>query len=525
MKNKKETIAKGIMALLFSQILIKVVGLVYKLYLTNREGFGDAGNAIYSAGFQIYALLLTFSSTGMPNAIAKLVSERVAIGDNRGAYRIFKIAFYTFAFFGLIGTVVLFLGAKVIATKWLEIPEAEYCLITLAPSIFFVSITSVLRGYFNGRQSLSVTAKSQGLEQIFKTVFTILLVEMVANLSKNNTILMAGVANLATTVATFFSFSYIYLYYRLKRKEIAQEVSESVNYVPTRVRKTLKKILKESFPISLSSLMSSFNKNIDLFTIVRLLKRFMTEKQAKIQYGILSGKVDMLCVLPLSLNIPFSTAIVPAISRAIAKKDMRDVSNKISVFLKMTMLISLPSAVGIIIFARPILNLLFPNANDGAILLQVSSISIIFSMFAQTINSILQGIGKINVPAISFFIGMIFKFLTNLILVGNSDIGIIGAAIGNIVCNLIVCVVGFCVLSRSIKFNFNMKNTFLKPIVAIFLMSICSITIFYCLNRIISENMATILAILSAIFVYLISIIVMKAVPIFDDFAMKFKKN
>ena len=127
LKKKKETIAKGIIALLFSQVLIKIIGLAYKLYLTNKEGFGDGGNAIYSAGFQIYALLLTFSSTGVPNAIAKLVSERVAIGDNKGAHRIFKIAFFTFAFFGLIGTTLLFLGAKTIAVNFLEIPDTRAC--------------------------------------------------------------------------------------------------------------------------------------------------------------------------------------------------------------------------------------------------------------------------------------------------------------------------------------------------------------------------------------------------------------
>lgn len=290
MKKKKENIVTGIIALLFSQIIIKIVGLAYKLYLTNREGFGDVGNAIYSSGFQIYALLLTFSSTGVPSSISKLVSERVAIGDNRGAYRIFKIAFYTFAFFGLIGTILLFLGARVIANKWLEIPEAEYSLITLCPSIFFVSIASVIKGYFNGKQNLSVTAKSQTIEQIFKTVLTIALVEVVSNISKQNTMLMAGVANLATTLATFFSFSYIYIYYKSKRKEIAREVAQSTNYIPTRVRKTLKKILSESIPISLSSLMSSFNKNIDLFTVVKILKKFMSENEAKMQYGILSRK-------------------------------------------------------------------------------------------------------------------------------------------------------------------------------------------------------------------------------------------
>ena len=186
MKKKKESLIKGIIYLLFSQIFIKVVGLVYKLYLTNKNGFGDEGNAVYSSGFQIYALLLAFSSTGVPSAISKLVAERLAVGDSKGAHKIFKIAFVTFAFFGGIGSILLFMGAKIIAKDWIQMPEAEYSLIDLSPSIFFVSIIAVFRGYFNGRQKFVITAKSQSIEQIFKTILTILLVEIVTYMSRNN---------------------------------------------------------------------------------------------------------------------------------------------------------------------------------------------------------------------------------------------------------------------------------------------------------------------------------------------------
>jgi len=95
-KVKGESFMQGVMALMVSQVLIKLLGLVYKWYLTNREGFGDEGNAIYSAGFSIYALLLTISSTGVPNAVARLVSQHIAKEDYRGAHRVFKIAFVTF---------------------------------------------------------------------------------------------------------------------------------------------------------------------------------------------------------------------------------------------------------------------------------------------------------------------------------------------------------------------------------------------------------------------------------------------
>ena len=502
MKKRRNTIVNGIMALLFSQILIKIIGLTYKLYLTNKEGFGDNGNAIYSSGFQIYALLLTFSSTGVPNAIAKLVSERLAVGDSKGAHRIFKISFFTFALLGLMGTTLLFLSANFIATKWLEIPEAEYSLITLSPSIFFVSITAVIRGYFNGRQNLSATAKSQTIEQIFKTLFTIILVEIVSKLSKNNTQLMAGVANLATTIATFFSFTYIYIYYITKRNEIGQEIYQSVNYVPTRIRKTLKKILKESIPISLSSLISSFNKNIDLFTVVKILRAFMSEEQAKVQYGILSGKIDVLCLLPLSLNIPFVTAIVPTISKSIAIGNKEEAIKKISLFLQMTLLIALPSTAGLIIFANPILKLLFPNASKGAVLLQINSISIIFTMLAQTINAVLQSIGKNSVPLIAFSFGMILKFFTNIILIRNPKIGINGAAIGNIVCNFVVVIIGFIILVKSIKLKIHINEFILKPIFATIIMSGVAISVFFLLKSIILEKMATILSILTATSIY-----------------------
>ena len=149
---KKETFLQGVVTLIFSQVLIKLLGLIYTLYLTNRSGFGDKGNGIVAAGYQIYAMLLTISSIGVPNAISKLVSERVALGDHKGAHRIFKIAFATFAFIGIVGSLMLFFGAHAIANYWLQIPEAEMTLVALSPAIFFVAISSVMRGYFNGRQ-------------------------------------------------------------------------------------------------------------------------------------------------------------------------------------------------------------------------------------------------------------------------------------------------------------------------------------------------------------------------------------
>ncbi len=398
---KKQSFMQGIVAIMFSQIMIKILGLAYKLYLTNKEGFGDRGNAIYGSGFQIYALLLTLSSIGVPNAVSKLVSERTAIGDNKGAHRIFKISFVTFALIGLFGTCILFFGAEYISKTILQIPEAELTLVALAPSIFFVSIASVIRGYFNGREHMKATANSQTLEQVFKTFLTVIVVEIIGTVSNRNTILMAAGANLATTLATFLGFSYLYLYYSFNKKEIWQEVNSSTLQIPKRIKTILKEILVVSVPISLSSILAVITKNIDAFTVVRLLKTFTTEVSAKTQYGVLSGKVDTLIVFPLSFNVAFAVALVPSIAAAIAKNNIEMAKRRIQSTLLFTILIGLPCTLGLIIFAEPILQLLFPNASTGATILQISSVSIIFMLLSQTINGSLQGLGKPIIPIIS----------------------------------------------------------------------------------------------------------------------------
>lgn len=520
-KAKKESFIQGIIAIMFSQVIIKILGLVYKLYLTNKEGFGDEGNAIYSSGFQIYALLLTLSSIGVPNAISKLVSERLAIGDNKGAHRIFKVAFVTFALIGTCGTCILFFGANYIANTFLRIPEAELTLVALSPSIFFVSIASAIRGYFNGRGQMSTSAKSQTLEQVFKSLLTIIFVEIIATFSSSNTTLMASGANLATTCATFLGFAYLHLYYKERRKEVWQDVNSSVNTKNERIKTIIRKTMLVAIPISLSSMLSVVNKNIDAFTVVRGLETFLTGAEAKIQYGILGGKVDTLTSLPLSFNIAFAVALVPAVATAIAKKDIYTAQKRISYSLLLTILIGLPCTVGMFMFAEPILNLLFPNAAEGATVLKISSLTILFTMLAQTINGALQGMGKVMIPIIGLACGAFTKLILNLVLIPIPEIGVNGAVIGSVVCHIISFMISFVILNKHIKINFNYVKCIIKPIIATIIMVICSWFVYINLGASIpntisiilginAQKIATILSIVTAIVIYGICLIILK---------------
>lgn len=411
---------------------------------------------------------------------------------------------------GLVGSLMLFFGAGLIAKVWLQIPEAEMTLVALSPAIFFVAISSVMRGYFNARQNIKATAKSQTIEQVFKTALTVILVEIVAIISHASTEWMAGGATLATTLATFAGFGYLYLFFKTKRREIAREIKSTVNYKYERVKTIIKKILLVSIPIALTAIMSSLNKNIDSFTVVRSLKEFLPEAEAITQYGILGGKVDTLTSLPLSINVAFSTALVPAIAAAKAKRDKKTITKRTSFSLLTSMLIGLPCTVGMFIFAGPILNLLFPNASVGETILQISSLTIIFTILDQTINGALQGYGKLMIPTLSMGVGVLVKLILNLILVPIPSIGVNGAAWASVACHLVAFSIAFTALRKNIKLNLTFSKFVIKPILATVIMGICSYFIYSILSGIIAVKLATIVAIVVAIILYALAIIALK---------------
>lgn len=506
---KKDGFMLGVLALMLSQVLIKFLGLISKIYLTNKDGFGDIGNGIYGSGYQIYAMLLTISSIGVPNAISKLISEKIAVDDYKSAHRIFKIALATFGLIGFAGTMILFLGAQSIANS-IGVPEAMLSLQVLSPSITFVTIASVIRGYFNGLDKVSVTAKAQAFEQVFKTVITIAAVELIGIRTKLDTTLMAAGANLATTLSVLLSFLYILNYYREFKAIVAPKIKQGLNYNPERIKKIVKRILLVSIPITLSAIMSTLSKIVDIVTVVKGLKKFLPDSIAKAQYGILSGKVDTLATLPLSFNIAFATALVPSVSALITKNDTRTASKRISFSLLTTMIIGLPCTFGMMVFAQPILNLLFPNATEGGFLLQIFSLTIIFAVLMQTTNGALQGLGRIIVPAVTSFIGVVLKLVLNIVLVSNPKFGVNGAAIASVINNFVAFLLSFIVLKRTIKLDLNFKKFILKPVIATIGMCVCSYFIYDILIGIIGAKIATIIGLIVAVIIYLIMVIILK---------------
>ncbi len=542
---KKKSFMMNVATVMFSQVAVKLLGMVYRVVITNISGFGDLGNGYLNSGFQVYTLLLAISSIGIPNAISKMTSERNAVGDFRGAHKIFRSAMLLFALVGFVASALLYFGADFIAFSVIRMPGTQYVLMCLAPSILFVCLSSVIRGYFAGMEDMRATSNSQVLEQFFKCILTVVIVYSLATFpiileallnvteadAEKRAVFMASGAQVATTVSTVLSFLYLALFYTRRRKAILKKIASSD--APTIIKplgQMLKSILMISIPISLGSVISAVNRLIDTATITRGIEVAFRDlipaygnvqaiakptieqlaKEAARLSGQL-GKSDTLINLPLSINIAFSTVLVPVIAGALKRGDKKTASDKISYSMLISVLIALPCAVGYIALAKPIYGLLYPNAQLGYDLLQISAVAMVFTALNQTLSGSLQGVGKVFAPATGLLIGCIAKFLLNVVLIRRPEINIYGAPVSSIVCQVISFTYSFSVLKKQVELKMNSVKYVVKPLAAGVIMGISAILVHTAVMMLLPVKVLAIaLAITVAAVVYFAALLLMR---------------
>ena len=515
MAKKKNSFASNVLMLMISQVIIKILGLVYRLAITNAEGFGDVGNGYYAAGYQVYSVLLIISSQGIPGAVSKLVSNKVATGKYKEAHRIFKVSMLVFAIIGFIASLSLFLFSDFISTNILKVPDVTYVLKVLAPAIFFVCVSAVIRGYFAGLGTMKASSVSQALEQFFNCVLTVTFVY--ALIGKEPYVMAAG-GNLSTTLSILLSFSYLIVFYKSNIKKYSEESDEVVDTSKKATKELSKTIILTAIPLTIGSIISVVTTFIDTVTVSNLIQiaysgilgsKELLEKEAMRLTGILS-KVDTLVNLPLAINLSFYSALIPEITSSIAKKDYKSASRKITFSISTSLLIVIPCAIGFITLAEPILTMLYPNASDGAHILQIAAVTMIFVAMNHTLQGSLFGLGKMYVPALALLTGSVVKICLNLILIRNPNINIYGAMISSFVCQIITFTIIYTTLKKSIDFKIDVKNGILKPLLSGIIMSLVIIVTYILLNKILGNSLTTIICILLGAVSYLISILLLK---------------
>ncbi len=484
-KEKTKSFMSNVTVILVSQIIVKLFGMIYRIVITNVPGFGDEALGLYNVGFQIYTVLLAISSVGIPNAVSKMVSERAAIDDYKGAEKIFKTAMVLFTAIGLATTAVLFFGADIFAEKLIKMPGSQHVMRALAPSLLFVCVSSVIRGYFTGLKDMRATSNSQVLEQILKCSLTIIFVYIAAGMAASAE-MMATWANFATSVATVLSFLYLMLFYHNRKKSLSRKVGQSTGEtLKESGGKLMKAILLLSIPISLGSIITAINRVIDTATVSRGIQIAFAEVipahgnvaaivspdanalvEAVRRLSGLLAKSDILYNMPLAVNFAFATVLVPYVASAMKLKNYAEAAEKVNYSLLVSILIILPCAIGLIVLAEPVYKIIYFNASEGYELLQLVSVSLIFAALAQTMTGSLQGIGKVFVPAISLLFGCIAKIILNILLIRIPSVNIYGAAVSSIACQFISCAICFMVLRKHCRLKIQPVKYIVKPLIA-----------------------------------------------------------
>ncbi|WP_352400740.1 polysaccharide biosynthesis protein [Anaerotignum sp.] len=502
---RKGSFVKQAAILATAGILVRFLGFIYRVPLTNM--IGDQGNGIYSAGYYIYTFLLILSSAGLPAAISKMVSERIAVKQYRNAHRVFQGALIVSGSLGLLFAVLLGVFGQQVA-NWANAPESYYCILTLSPTIFIVAVMSAYRGYFQGMNTMVPTAISQIVEQVFNAFFSVYLAYVFLSFGvkagQKNIPMGAAGGTAGTGIGAFAGLLVVMFSYFLIRPTIVKKVRRCQQPFEESYTDTAKQLLKTAWPIIAGTAVFSITNLIDMNMVTRILESTgFSHSEAMDLYGQLSGKYVTLTTLPVSISTALATAALPSIAASAKLKEFKQVRRKMNLTFRISMIISVPAAVGIGVLGGPIIHMLFPMASDGGALLTVGSISILFLALCQTATGILQGIGHIKVPVVGAILGAITKVLLNYLLIGIPELNVLGAVLSTTGCYFVAAVFDVIMLTRITKVKFDMMGTLLKPVAGSIVMGIAALASYHVINMIYPSNtIATLLSIVFAMGIY-----------------------
>lgn len=418
---------KGAFTIAFGGFVAKVIGALYRIPLTNV--IGGKGIGLYQLVYPVYCLLLTVSATGIPSSLAKLTADRV--GKSQSTAPVFKSAMKLFLLLGVIGSVVMALFAPALSRiQGSESVRGGYY--ALAPAVVLVSAISVFRGWFQGKNQMFPTALSEIVEQAVKVGLGLFFAyKYRAQVEKAVVFLLLSVS-FSEMVALGLMW---WLYRREKRKE------KTVN---DGGRVATKHILSMSVPVTFSAMLLPLSALLDSVLVVRLLSAY--SDSAVTLYGLFSGGAVTIINLPVSVCYGLAAASIPSV--ATAKARGQGVRGKIFFSLGVTVAVALPSAVGIYLFARPAVQIIYRNLASDELdvlirLVKTLSVSALLLSMAQTLSACLTAQGKPRHSAFSMLVAIGVKTATYTLLLRNEKISIFGMAHATNLCYLVAFLLDF----------------------------------------------------------------------------------
>lgn len=515
-RSDKKSFVKGAFILGLAGLICKVIGAFFRIPLYNM--LGD-GMQYYEAVYPYYSTLLVISTAGLPTAISRMVAERTAVGDLLGAKRVFYQSQVLLTIVGVVTAALMYFGADFLARSTVG-PLAAPSFRVMSPSLLIVSILCSYRGYLQGLQQMTGTAMSQLTEQVGKLTIGLYLAAkwMPRGLEYGAMGAVAGV-----TIAELLALFVAGAFYLFRKRD--HELSDYAQIENSGDKGIIRAMLTIAIPVTIGAAVMPITGIVDAMLIKNTLMNIgFDEAAASMRYVALRSNVINIINMPAALTIALAMSLVPAVSAARIANDQKTIHTVSAMGIKLAMFIGIPCAVGLFALSAPVIDLLYTideqRLDIASALMRTSAIGVIFLSLVQTLTGILQGAGKQYIPMINLFIGGVVKVVLMLTLMRNPAIEIQGAAISTVACYTVAGVLDAIYLIRFTKLKLNVRNTFLKPLVAALVMgtaSYFSYTLIYAKTA--SNTIATAGAILIGIALYLTGVLWMQMFSK-EDFAL-----
>ncbi len=468
---EKSSSTKGFMILSLAGIIAKVLSAFYVPLLTRIIGTNGVG--IYSRSYEVFMFVYALTSMGCQPAVAKIVAEIRALGNEKDAIKALKVSRKVYGIVGLVLSILVIIIAGPL-TNLIKISNAKFAIMFLAPSIVLTAVLSAYRGYFQGKDEMSGIAISQVLEQILNVVVSLLFAFLFIHISEP---MGAAGGTIGTSVGALIAI--FYLIYVYDKKKFEEDIlTENLHGKKITTKTIVRKLVRYGLPITLSAGIQNFGGLVDMANVnLRLLSAGFTVNQSDTLYGLYYQYKTLLGV-PLIIVTALTTIILPAVSKAYALRDRNQIKKSTNFAFRITFAITIPAAFGLAILSDDIYTILY-GSSQGAYLMRLGSIILIFMAIAQVEGVILQGISRFYPMIVSFTIGIIFKILANYIFVGIKEVNIMGVLIGNFLCYLLPVIINRRIIGKAIRTRISMIRNCIKPIMA----SVCMAIVIFILKQ------------------------------------------
>ncbi|MBQ3086268.1 MAG: polysaccharide biosynthesis protein [Clostridia bacterium] len=567
-ERKKQSLLNGAMVLSMAVVIVKIISVFFKIYMTYAIGF--EGRAYYATAYNIYTPIYSIALAGLPTAVSRMVAEFAAKNRFKDVRMLMKASNQLFITMGVICTALVLLLAYPYAQS-VNMLNAIPAIITLAPSMFFCCVMSSYRGYYQGMRNMTPSAMSQIYEAAGKLIFGFVSINLVTagvipfldripllkNVVSDTVSAYAAAGAIAgVTIGAVFSFLYLFIRYRSKKDGIteAELLASPESFTAKSLRKQL---LQLSVPMATSSIVSNITTLIDNWTvqnrlqyvldafpslfendfsnIVQTLGFTATEELKDYLFGAYDTVLEFKNLVP-TFTITLGLSALPVLREMWMNKDSKGIKTSIESVVRMTLLIAFPAGIGLAVLSQDVLSLFYGLSGKNALAIEhIAPVLVIYGLtvfllaIEQPLVSMLQAVSKEKVPIYAIAVGAVVKIVANYILVGLPSVNMKGAAIGSMLCNLTIDAICLYHLLKATNVRMEWKSTVFKPLFC----AVCAgaaawgtntvferlIGGFQGVSIINGENISCILGVVAAVVVYVICLLLSRTLPK-DDIKM-----